>query len=241
MSDSYQNIAAVYNRLFSTSLKQLREDIRTYIFHRKFKKIIDICCGTGEQLTSLERPDMQLSGLDNSPAMLEQARQYCGPGTELHFLDASKNVFSKGSFECAVISLSLHEKRPAEIQLIFENARNLVQEKGVIIIADYSPSPSSLWGKVIGKLIIPVIEKCAGSEHYNNYIKWMQTGGLEGFLSQQNQQADIISRPLHGTLLCCAVEKLDLTIQTRQSFGLLDYCLPQKAHNPGKRFHGNIR
>ena len=222
MKDDYRQSAPLYNRFLSRPLKQLRRDIRAYIFHRRFSRVVDICCGTGEQLSMLGRPGMQLAGIDNSLAMLEQAKRSCPESTELHFLDAEKEVFSDGSFDCAIISLALHEKSEEAAQSVFVNARNLVREKGVVIVADFTRPPQSPAGFLIGKIVIPIIERCAGKTHYHNYRRWLLRDGLEGFLLRQQDNVDIISRQVHGTILCCVATKTESVRSARDSFGLLD-------------------
>ena len=226
MKDDYRFSASLYNFLFSRPLGHLRRDIRTYIFHRQFSRVLDMCCGTGEQLCMLDKPGMQLAGIDNSLAMLEQAKRLCPDHTELHYLDAEKDTFSDGSFDCAIVSLALHEKPEEAALSVYKNARNLVREKGSVIVADFSPPPETPSGFLIGKVLIPIIERCAGKDHYTHYTSWLGKGGLEGFLSRQKDSADIISQPLSGTILCCAVTKIESSITSRDSFGLLDLAFP---------------
>ncbi|PID42578.1 MAG: hypothetical protein CR981_02420 [Proteobacteria bacterium] len=223
MTDHYQNIAPLYDRFFSRILRRLREDIRTYIYHRKFSRIIDICCGTGEQLAMLDKPGMQLTGIDSSGAMLEKAKQNCSQQTELHLIDASSETFTGSSFDCAVLCLCLHEKSAPERQAIFTNARNLVREKGSIIVADYTkPSPGSITGRFLSTTLIPLIERCAGKNHFQQYQQWILQGGLETFLQTETDHIAVISRPFSATLLCCAITKQEAVMHTRHRFWLLD-------------------
>jgi len=221
MNDDYQRIATIYNKLFSSFLDQLRKDIRTYIFYKRYQRVVDICCGTGEQLRLLDRPGMQLCGIDNSLAMLKVARSSCPEHIQLHLLDAEQSSFAGATFDCAIISLSLHDKHPTVAKTIFSNAYQLVREQGAVIVADYNRPALSISGFFIGKILIPIIEKSAGKPHYNHYSKWMNDGGLERFLERKASSTDIISQTLGGTLLCCAVRKDDSKYVDQQSFGLL--------------------
>ncbi len=222
MNDDYRGIAKLYDLLFSAALKQLREDIRTYIFHKNYQRIVDICCGTGEQLHYLFRPDMKLCGIDSSLAMLEQARKRCARPIEFHLLDAEQEAFSPNSFDCAILSLALHEKHPAAAQTIFRNCYRLLKDRGALVIADFNTPSRGVLGTLIGRCLIPLIERCGGTDHYRYYSQWSETGGLEAFLNRQNLAAEIISRPLRGNLLCCAVVKDDARKIVQQNFALLD-------------------
>jgi SAM-dependent methyltransferase len=203
--DEYRATASLYNRCISPFLKQMREDIRTFICHRRYKRIIDICCGTGDQLQLLEGPDMELVGVDNSISMLEQARRNCSDAVQLHLLDAEQLCFSTGAFDCAIISFGLHEKHPASREIIFDNTRKLLRQGGAYILADYSGTAAGLKGSWVAGFLVPIIERCAGREHYRHYLSWSKQGGLEGFLEHRNERADIISRPFGGAVICCSI------------------------------------
>ncbi len=231
MNDDYRRIARIYDLFLSTALKQLRQDIRTYVFHKKYQHVVDICCGTGEQLRYLSKPHMQLCGIDSSLAMLEQARKVCSSEVDLHLLDAEQGSFAANSFDCAILSLALHEKHPSSARTIYANCHKLLREQGALIIADFNPPAKGFLGSFLGRCVIPLIEKCAGSDHYMNYSQWVDRGGLEHFLTRLNVTAEIISQPLHGNLLCCAVIKDDYRKITQQNFALLDLNLRQKIQN----------
>ena len=222
MNDPYRRIAGSYDFLFSRALRQLRQDIRTYIHHKNFKSVVDICCGTGEQLRLLNRKGMHLCGIDNSLSMLERAGKVCPDRIELHLLDAEQDSFAPNSFDCAILSLALHEKHPAAARTIFNNCYRLIRDQGALIIADFNPVSSGIVSRFYGKCIIPLIERCAGSNHFEKYSWWMESGGLEEFLNQCNVQAEIVSNSMLGNLLCCSVIKNEAQKTEQHNFGLLD-------------------
>ena len=232
MKDDYRRTAKIYDLLFSAALKQLREDIRTFVFHRNYRRIVDICCGTGAQLRCLDRAGMELCGIDNSLAMLERARSTCSERTEFYLLDAEQDSFAAGSFDCVILSLALHEKHPAAAGTLYRNCQRLLKERGALVIADFNPPPPGLLESLIGRCLLPFIEKCAGSDHYRNYSRWIKAGGLEAFLNGQKAAAEIISQPLHGSIICCAVTKNDQKKIEQQNFALLDLDLrkSKKSH-----------
>lgn len=213
--DQYGSSAALYDRCLTPLLKTLREDIRIYIQHRGHRKILDLCCGTGDQLKLLEKGAEELVGIDNSVSMLARARDNCSEQVALHLVDASQLDFPSGYFDCAIISFALHEKHPTLRDLIFFNARKVVRQGGSLIITDYSKSPPGVKGFVLGDIMIPVVERLAGRNHYLNYLNWMRAGGIEGFLQQRNQTVDIISRRFGGSVFCCGVS-IDDDIRTYQ-------------------------
>lgn len=225
ISDDYQTTALVYDRCLSPLFKPLQSDIRTFIFHSSHKRIIDICCGTGNQLHLLETPGITLVGVDNSISMLERARRKCSEKVELHLLDVEQDNFALEQFDCAIISFGLHEKHPANRQTIYLNARNLVRQGGTLILADFSQERVGFSGSFIGGALIPIIERCAGKTHYNNYLDWMRRGGLEGFIDRRQETADIISRPFGGSVICCAITINDQARSFNKHLALLNRAL----------------
>ena len=222
MKDTYRRIAGSYDILFSSALRQLRVDIRTYIYHKNYSRIIDICCGTGCQLHLLERPGMQLYGIDNSLSMLEKATNVCSDRTELHLLDAGQESFPPGSFDGAILSLALHDKHPAAARTIYKNSYKLIKDGGSLIIADLTPPAPGFGSWFIGRCIIPLFQRFGGSGHYERYSWWLESGGLEHFVDQFGAAAEVISRPLNGNILCCAIVKNEAQKTAQQNFGLLD-------------------
>ena len=203
--DDYGSSAALYDRFMTPLLKSLREDVRTFIQHRGYRKVLDLCCGTGDQLKLLENGAEELVGIDNSEAMLARARSNCTEQVSLHLSDASQLDYPPGYFDCAILSFALHEKHQTMRDLIFARGREVVRQGGSLIITDFSEKPMGVRGFVLGDLLIPVIERIAGREHYLNYLSWKREGGIEGFLHQRHQTVDIISRRFGGSVYCCTV------------------------------------
>lgn len=73
--------------------------------------VLDLCCGTGDMagLMLSARPDISVSGLDFSPAMLAEAGKRLGWCSRLSLIqgDAMALPFEDGSFDGAVISFAL--------------------------------------------------------------------------------------------------------------------------------------
>jgi len=224
-TDEYRSSALFYDYCISPLLKGVRRDIRTYINYKGYKRVIDFCCGTGDQLRLLDRPGMSLCGIDNSLAMLEQARRNCSNTVDLHLLDAEHDRIGSDSFDCAIISFSLHEKHPAVADTIFKNSRKIIRQGGSLILADYATIPSTFPGKAYGSFLIPFIERLAGTTHNEHYRGWMQQGALEGFLGKQHSGCEIISRPFARAALCCAIS-IDDDIRSKiSSYDLLNQAL----------------
>ena len=74
-------------------------------------KLLDVCCGTGDiaLLTAAQRPDIHITGVDFSPAMLEQARRKSRQYTNIQWkeADALHLPFPDNTFASVCISFGL--------------------------------------------------------------------------------------------------------------------------------------
>ena len=207
--DEYQHIAACYDLLFSRSLRAVRSNICTYLSHCRAGKIIDLCCGTGEQLRMLSKEGILLTGVDNSSAMLARARKKSPESIRYLEADACRLPLADGSYDGVIISFALHEKTVLQYSAIFHEACRLLKPGGHIIIADYGRPPAGLWPRLVGNIVIPLIERTAGIAHYHNYRDWMKNGALQGFLARENPgQALLIASHFQGCIHLYAASQI---------------------------------
>jgi len=233
--DEYQSTATFYDRCLTPLLKELRTDICTYIHHKGYRKIIDICCGTGDQLKLLEHGADLLVGVDNSVSMLARARRNCSDTVALHLADAEQIEFPDGSFDCGIISFSLHEKHESLRDIIYSQSRRLIRQGGSLIVTDYSTDSAGTGGHLLANFVIPIIERFAGKDHYRNYLSWVRQGGLEKFLLDRKQTTRIISQRFGDTVLCCAVSIDDEAQALNKHIALLNQSLPETTSGDGHK------
>lgn len=230
--DDYKSSATFYDRMLTPLLRSLRVDIRTFIHYRGYRNVLDVCCGTGDQLQALESENMNLVGVDNSVSMLEKAKNRCSDKVKLHLLDAEQMQPPEEPFDCALLVFSLHEKHTTIRDHIFNNTRRMVKQGGTLILADYSGESEGVKGSIIGGFLTPIIERCAGKTHYQNYLDWYKNGSLEGFLDRHRLPVDVISRPYGGTVLCCAVNIDDAAQNFKKQIELLTRSLKPAVPEP---------
>ena len=110
MKDEYRYTGALYDFLLSRPLRPIRFSIRSFTLENNHKRILDICCGTGEQLRLLEGNNLHLTGVDLSASMLREAKK---KSNEINYLcmDWSQPQIDHGLniIDCAIISFGLHE------------------------------------------------------------------------------------------------------------------------------------
>ncbi|MFH9573735.1 class I SAM-dependent DNA methyltransferase [Streptomyces sp. NPDC017454] len=112
-TDPYANLAASYDRLAEWAVTEQQESARGHMadFLQAFwepgphsvRRVLEICCGTGLMLSELTRRGYTVTGLDRSPAMLEQARRRLGADTTLLLSELPEIPAEAGEFD-AVIS-----------------------------------------------------------------------------------------------------------------------------------------
>ncbi len=199
--DEYRNTAAIYDLLFSRALRKIRSNIRTVLVHCHAQNVIDLCCGTGEQLRMLACDNMLLTGVDLSQAMLARARETSPDTIQYLEADAGNLPLPDNSHDGIIISFGLHEKTASQHEAIFREACRLLTPEGSIIIADYCTPPTGPVSQLMGKMFIPAIERAAGLDHYHNYRGWMTGGGIDGFLERKRPgKLSLISPHFNGCI-----------------------------------------
>lgn len=208
-NDEYQNTARIYDLLFSHALKTLHETIRTCLNYQKATNVIDLCCGTGEQLRSLAGMNMILTGVDISQAMLNQARIKSPSSIHYFESDARNTKLPSGKYDGVILSFALHEKDAKHHQSIFKEACRLVHPRGQILIADYCIPPEEILSQVLSTIGFQSIERLAGINHYHSYKDWMASGAVEGFLDRNNPgKLSLISEHYKGCVKLLSVSNI---------------------------------
>ena len=144
------------------------------------KNVLDVCCGTGNQLKLLKLHGFKVTGIDLSDQMIGVSRRgknavNCLKG------DATSLPFPDGSYDLVTISLALHENSRNVAIAILKEMHRVTVPGGHIIVADYDiTSKTSRFSHFLTR----TVEKMAGGEHYANYRKYVDRGGLPDILNE---------------------------------------------------------
>jgi len=144
-----------------------------------YRAILDVCCGTGDQLKLLKQHGFDGEGIDLSDAMLSVA----GKGehkVDCNHQDATQMHYKDAKFDLVMTAFSLHEKNHASARKIVEEMVRVTAEGGDILIVDYELSEKT---STLSKILIYFIEWLAGGEHYRNFKSYIKKGGLPELLS----------------------------------------------------------
>ena len=173
---------------YSTIIDPLLSNLRAYTV--KFSemeagdRVLDVCCGTGDQVFHYAQSGILATGIDLDPNMLKLARKDKRnrglKGVSFQRADAQKLPFKDNVFDSASISLALHEKEREARDNIISEMKRVVKRNGALIFLDYQiPLPR----KPLSYLV-RAIEFFAGRNHHRCFKDYLVQGGLEVLLAR---------------------------------------------------------
>ena len=174
MSD-YRIVAPFYDWVLYPFMRSIRQDVLRKVEQFKPNRILDVCCGTGDQLRLFRRSGMDALGIDYSDAMLKVAARK-SPGISCLKQDAAAMAFTDQSFDAAIVSMGLHETGWEQAKGILREIHRILNPSGRLIVVDYDLTPAT---SSAAKAVIQTIEYIAGKQHYGNFRRYLRKGGLE--------------------------------------------------------------
>ncbi|MFH9734759.1 class I SAM-dependent DNA methyltransferase [Streptomyces sp. NPDC017260] len=183
-TDPYANLAESYDRLAEWAITEQQESARGHMadFLQEFwdtgnhsvRRVLEICCGTGLMLSELTRRGYTVTGLDRSPAMLEQARRRLGADTTLIRSELPGIPAEAGEFD-AVISAAggfnyLSESR---IDATLAAVARLLPPGGTFVFDVYGPG-------FFAKIFDPSAPRVMALEMEDTSYIWTFTTAADG-------------------------------------------------------------
>ncbi len=174
----YAAIARFYDLVFGRVVSRVHETVFRLAPPEPGDRVLDVACGTGLLLEKYHRAGARVHGIDSSREMLEVARNRV-PEAGLVHGDASRMPFPRREFDIVSTTLALHEMSPEARKRVLGEIRRVTRRGGRIVIGDYSvPREKTVSGVLAGR-VVETIERLAGGEHYENYLEFKKTGGVE--------------------------------------------------------------
>ena len=171
--------ANIYDPLLFLFIRSIRKKVVALVKKHQYKKILDVCCGTGDQLKLLKKHGFDAKGIDLSESMLNVAL-----GGKLkadcRLQDATQMRFDNDLFDLSMVVFALHEKHTDSAKKILEEMLRVTRENGHILIVDYEITHQT---GPVSKALIYFIEWIAGGEHYRHFKAYLKAGGLPDLLS----------------------------------------------------------
>lgn len=208
--------ADVYNR-YGKERMQPSMDLVHRISDRRFKRILDVGCGTGMSTASIAAvwKDSEIIGADLSEEMLEKAREAM-PTTTFICRDCSKPLFELGSFDL-IFSNAFLQWIPNH-EAFIRNSFEMLNEEGVfaaqIPLFDEMPASQCI---LDAECVLPDSFQCStmyqvysAGEYYDIIAKY--SGDVSMWITDYCHQMDNHTKILDflsGTALLPYSEKLN--------------------------------
>ena len=173
-----------YSTIIDPLLRGVRLRLIEFCGMKAGDRVLDVCCGTGDQAFQYAKAGIITTGIDLDPNMLKLARKDKRnrglKGVSFQRADACYLPFKDNSFDYASISFALHEKERAARDKIIAEMKRVVKRGGALLFLDFQvPLPR----KPISYLV-RAIEFFAGREHHRCFKDYLVQGGLEVLLAR---------------------------------------------------------
>lgn len=180
----------MFSVIYSVVIDPLLRGIRVYLPEfagvKAGNRVLDVCCGTGDQVFHYARRGIMATGIDLGADMIKLAerskrKQGLG-GASFQRADALNLPFEDNSFDYASISFALHEVERTARDGIISEMKRVVREAGALIFADFqTPLPSNRYAR-----LIKAIEFIAGGNHFRYFNDYIEQGGLDEILRKNH-------------------------------------------------------
>lgn len=184
--------AGLYDLFFGILLRKIQKNILDIVFRYKCFKIVDFGCGTGMQLSLLNKNGFDAIGIDISPLMIKAAKR---KNINCILGDISNTPFPSSYFDCLNISFVLHPNNFENRNKILEEMKRIIKKDGLLILTDYC-----IPRKKFASFIIKIIEGFATKEHTSNYYDYMKRGAINGIIKKLNLKVEEMHEFYNGAV-----------------------------------------
>jgi ubiquinone/menaquinone biosynthesis C-methylase UbiE len=197
---------------YSTLVDPLLKDVRTCVVGlsgvKAGDRVLDVGCGTGDQVFHYAQKGAIATGVDQNPNMIELAernRKRQGFNSTFRIASATELPFPDGYFDCASISLSLHEMERDERNKAVSEMKRVVKKKGTLIFIDFQvPLPKNTIG-----YLIKAVELIAGKENHRCFKDYLAQGGLKKLLKEAHLTPQNEALLMSGNVQVIKVKSID--------------------------------
>jgi len=173
-----------YSNIIDPIFKDIRNCVTGLSGVKAGDRVLDVCCGTGDQAFHYALIGAIATGVDQNPNMIELAernRKRRGfKNCTFRLASATELPFPDGYFDCASISLGLHEMESGERNKAVSEMKRVVKKKGVLMLIDFQvPLPKNTIA-----YLIRVVEFLVGIDNHKCFTDFLDQGGLNRILKE---------------------------------------------------------
>jgi len=175
-----------YSTIIDPLLRNVRNHTVKFSGMKAGDRVLDVCCGTGDQAFYYAEAGITATGIDLDSNMLKLAgkdkRKKALRNVSFQIADARNLPFKNSSFDYASISFALHEKERTARDKIISEMRRVVKKEGDLIFIDLqAPLPKTLFA-----YLIKAVEFIAGRDHHRHFKDYIEQGGLDEILKKNH-------------------------------------------------------
>jgi ubiquinone/menaquinone biosynthesis C-methylase UbiE len=175
-----------YETLVDPLLRDIRKFTPDFAGMKVGDRVLDICCGTGEQVFEYGRNGITATGIDIDPNMLKIALKNKAKNNlenvSFQQADATTLPFPDCHFDCASISFGLHDKGRIAREKLVSEMKRIVKPNGTLIFVDFQvPLPTNIWA-----LLSRAIEFLVNGDHYRGFKDYLRSGGMNNLINTKH-------------------------------------------------------
>jgi ubiquinone/menaquinone biosynthesis C-methylase UbiE len=175
-----------YETIIDPLLRDIRKLTPDFAGMKAGDRVLDVCCGTGEQVFEYARCGIIACGIDNSPNMLKIALRNKlkrnSSDARFELADAANLPFPDGCYDFTSVSFGLHDKEGLIRNQVIPEMKRVTKQDGALIFIDFQvPLPRNIWA-----VFARAIEFLAGGSHYEGFKDYLRNGGLERIIVNHN-------------------------------------------------------
>ena len=179
-----------YSNIVDPLLRDIRIFVPDFAGMKKGDKVLDVCCGTGDQVFYYAEKGIVASGVDSDSNMIKLAkkdeRKERFIDVFFQIADARDLPFENNSFDYVSISFGLHEKERGDRDKIISEMKRVVKKDGSLVFIDFQvPLPNNFYS-----YFIRAIEFLAGKYHFKYFKDYLEQGGLDEILKKNQLQEE---------------------------------------------------
>jgi ubiquinone/menaquinone biosynthesis C-methylase UbiE len=174
--DPYRRIARFYDRLIEPMQAGVRRVALNVLPPAPGWSVLDVGCGTGTGLVPYLEAGCTVTGVEISPAMLEQAASRLGDRAELHLTEGDSLPFEGGRFDLVTSTMVVHELPEEAREAFVVEMGRVAKPDGRLLLVDFRFGSRRGWKGPVLRWSNWLIERLSG--HYAGYRSFKAAGGI---------------------------------------------------------------